>query len=272
MIKKLKKTINIWRDNLYLQRIVWNNGLELEVFRGTIKDTPDKDDAWYYELAKNYGSIYDVGANIGFTALLALLADKDKKVVLVEANKKALAMAAYNLLNNGYSANCTFINGFVADKEAEEVKFYTVGAGAAGSMYSEHAKTASAMNQYMMVRTLTLDNVYDKTRVLPDLIKIDVEGAENKVLRGISEIMRHTSPDIFLEIHSNRDLPMVDNANDVLEWCEVNKYKAWYLKEKKLLVSAEMIAHRGRCHLLLLPAGKSFPENLLAINQNDPIK
>ncbi len=65
---------------------------------------------------------------------------------------------------------------------------------------------------------------------------------------------------------------MLDNANQVFQWCADNNYKAYQLKEKTLLVSAEMIAPGEDaicCYYLL---ANLFPEILLEINQNDPTK
>ena len=44
---------------------------KLQVLPGTIRSTPDQDDAWFTWLCENKKRLFDIGANIGFTALIA---------------------------------------------------------------------------------------------------------------------------------------------------------------------------------------------------------
>ena len=73
-------------------------------------------------------------------------------------------------------------------------------------------------------------------------------------------------------MHSPPELTMDKNAELVINWCENNCYQAWYLKEKIKLINAEQIAHRGRCHLLLLPEHDTFPKYLIPIAQGSKIE
>jgi hypothetical protein len=47
---------------------------------------------------------------------------------------------------------------------------------------------------------------------------------------------------------------------------------AWYLKHGVILEKPFQIAHRGRCHLLLLPPGESFPAYLTLLEQSAPLQ
>src|SRR5205809_7552038 len=60
---------------------------------GTIRSTVDYDDAWFFACARHAEVIFDVGANVGFTALLALLAQNAKLLLLVDAYPEALLVA-----------------------------------------------------------------------------------------------------------------------------------------------------------------------------------
>jgi hypothetical protein len=51
------------------------------------------------------------------------------------------------------------------------------------------------------VPLVTLDHLCESSLYRPDIIKIDVEGAEGQVLRGARETIRRWHPIIFLELH-----------------------------------------------------------------------
>ena len=122
----------------------------------------------------------------------------------------------------------------------------------------------------MQVPTTTIDILVAEQGWAPDFIKIDVEGAEAKVLAGACQTARTARPWFMVEMHSPPELPMLENAALVLDWCRQNGYTPWYMKEAAVMNRPEMIAHRGRCHLLLLPTDSAYPAELADISQGDP--
>lgn len=246
-------------------------GKKLSVIKGTLREKVDQDDAWFYFLAKNSRSLFDIGANLGYTTLLALIGDKAKRIVLVDANPEALSKAGKNLFINNLGQSCSFYPAFVGDQLSSTIKFYTVGSGAAGSMYSSHAHTATLLNETIDVPTTTIDHLMDFYGFIPDLIKIDIEGAEAMALKGATRLASNRKTRFLVEMHSPKELPMGKNAAMVLEWCKDSGYSAWYLKEKKIMNNPEMISKRGKCHLLLQPIGWPYPNFLIDIKQGAPL-
>lgn len=242
-------------------------GRTLRVYKGTIRQQPDKDDAWFAHLVMDKQVVFDVGANIGYTALLGNIYGKPKIMLLIDPNPLALASAAANMILNDLSANCRFLTAFVSDRSKEKIKFYTVGRGAAGSMFKSHAKSASNLNSWYWVPTLTLDDIAEDQNIDPDFVKIDVEGAEHLVLKGSTNLAKRKRVQYFVEMHSNENMSMAQNADLILEWCRESGYKAWYMRDATLLANAQQIAHRGKCHLLLLPEGTDYPESIRQVPQ-----
>jgi FkbM family methyltransferase len=215
--------------------------------------------------------IFDIGCNIGYTALLALIQNPQKRMILVDPNPEALKQAALNNIENNLGSNLSYMTAFVSETVDETIKFYTVGSGAAGSMYASHAVTAASNNMFLNVKTVTLDYLYDYYQLQPDLIKIDVEGAETLVMKGAKKIAKATQCTFFIEMHNVEGLGMEKATQLMIDWAEEMGYSVWYLKSKTILTSPEVVKNRGKCHLLLLPKEKDFPEYLKNVEQNAPL-
>ena len=246
-------------------------GVPLKLLPGTHRPKADQDDAWWFYLAKHHNVIFDIGCNIGYTALLALIQNPKRQIVLVDPNPKALQRAAMNIIENCLGSRAQYLTAFVSDELDDTVKFYTVGAGAAGSMYASHAETAASMNSFMEVKTVTLDYLNSYYNLSPDLVKIDVEGAETLVMKAAKKMAKDSQCTFFIEMHDVENLGMEAAGELMLEWCLETEYKAWYLKTGEELKTAKTIADRGKCHLLLLPKDSSYPDYLKGVVQNNPL-
>jgi len=245
-------------------------GRKYNLTKGTFRLKADKDDAWLFELARHQKVIFDVGSNIGQAAILMLSHDNVEKIVLIDPNPKALSQAAENLIMNNLSGKAYFIPAFISDKVGDNVELYTVGVGAAGSTFRSFAKTANKVNSHFSVSTLTLDYISDHYNLIPDLVKIDVEGAEIDVLNGALKLASKHETVFFVEVHSGPELSITKNTELILDWCQKHNYKAWYLKEKSPL-KVESILTRGRYHTLLLPGTMGFLEYLEPIDEGAQI-
>ncbi len=246
-------------------------GHPLSLVRGSIRETSDYDDAWFLACALRSEVIFDVGANQGHMAVLALLCPGVREIVLLEPNPDALAIAAENLIRNQLSQRARFLCAFVSDRSGDTARLWTVGPGAAGSMYAGHATTASRAGRSIQVPTTTLDDLVKSNGAAPDLVKIDVEGAEGLVLAGAKQCASRNRSRFLVEMHSNPELTMVANASGVLGWCEEVGYAAWYLAQGSRLTDPTPIGHRGRCHLLLQPRAWAYPGWLVGIAQGADI-
>jgi len=245
--------------------------ISLKGIKGIDRKNVDMDDAWLFQLTKNAEVFYDLGCNIGYISLVAAIQKNNKMIVAVDPNPEALAKTAQNLIINGYGHKSKFISAFIGDVDGEEVKFYTVGTGEAGSMYANHAQTAAAVNSFYYVKKITIDTIIKQTGIIPNLIKIDVEGAENLALKGAVEIAKKQIAKFIIEMHALPELSMFDSGNFVINWCKKNNYVPYYLNDAVVLENATTIASRGKCHLLLLPKEEKYPEYLKNIQQRDEL-
>src|SRR5690554_4830665 len=245
--------------------------IPLRTYQGTIRKTTDQDDAWFFELAKNHEVIYDIGANVGYTALLAFIQNPNREYLLVDPNPLALQKAQGNLLNNNLGFKAQYYSAFVSDTLNENIKFYTLGSGAAGSMHPSHAESAAAVNSFRTASTVTLDYLYSYYNLTPDLVKIDVEGAETLVMKDARTLAKETKCTFFIEIHNVEGLSMEKATDLIIDWAQENQYKVWYLKTGEELFFGEIVKSRGKCHLLVLPEDKSYFSYLKGIKQHAPL-
>lgn len=242
-------------------------GLNLKTLPGTIRKRVDQDDAWFFYLAQHHDIIFDIGCNVGYTALIAMVQNPNRDYLLVDPNATALNYAQLNLISNNLGFKAQYFSGFVSDQQDEVMKFYTIGAGAAGSMHASHAESAAMVNTFLQVKTITLDFLYQYYNMKPDLVKIDVEGAETLVMSGATILAKETQCTFFVEMHKVENLGMENAGQLMIDWCHANDYRAWYLKDAVELTFAEMIKTRGKCHLLLLPKHQDYPYYLKNISQ-----
>lgn len=246
-------------------------GLNLNTIPGTIRKKTDQDDAWFYYLAQHHDIIFDIGCNVGYTALLALIQKSNRPYLLVDPNPTALNQAQLNLIGNNLGFKAQYFSGFVSDKQDDTIKFYTIGAGAAGSMHASHAESAAMVNSFKQVKTVTLDFLYQYYAMKPDLVKIDVEGAETLVMNGATILAKESQCTFFVEMHTVLNLGMEKAGQLMIDWCKTNHYKAWYLKDAVEFTNAEIIKSRGKCHLLFLPKDRDYPDYLKNISQSAPL-
>ena len=122
-------------------------------YPGTIRKNVDQDDAWFFHLSKHNEIIFDIGCNVGYTAILAMIQNPGRQYLMVDPNAEAMATANRNLAINGLGFKAYYFSSFVSDKNDDNIKFYNVGIGVAVSMSPNHAVTAALLNSYKYVKT-----------------------------------------------------------------------------------------------------------------------
>lgn len=145
----------------------------------------------------------DVGANHGYyTLLMAEGAGPSGSVIAVEPNAKPARLLALTLSVNGMASRVDVEEKAATDSEGERLSFLIPANFGLNARLSEsHGDDAEAYAYD--VETTTIDSL---TRSWPrvDLIKIDVEGAEEAVWRGMRETLSR-SPDVIVILEVNAD-------------------------------------------------------------------
>jgi FkbM family methyltransferase len=141
--------------------------------------------------------VYDVGANVGIYSLLASLrAGPSGRVYAFEPLQRNLQHLRRHLALNNVQ-NCTVLEEAVCNEEGTR-RFSTAASDSCTARLSPDGE--------IQVPATTLDScIYGARRLPPpDIIEIDVEGAELEVLEGSLRVLAEFHPAIFLEIHGTQ--------------------------------------------------------------------
>lgn len=144
------------------------------------------------------GCIYDVGAHIGFFSMVLAHCFQSARVYAFEPNPRNYKRLTINIGRNGLVARINPVDRAVSD-ESHQAQFYVGGSSWSGSLIRNHRDDYETECN---VQTISLDEaVFRDHYPAPDLIKIDVEGAEAQVLRGGIRVLEDCKPTLIIEVH-----------------------------------------------------------------------
>ena len=141
--------------------------------------------------------VFDVGAHYGWlTVPMSRLVGVNGKVVAFEPNPRNLENLVDNVVKN-HCVNTHIVPAAVSDQTQTGVKFWDNlqnDLGTTGSLFE--VESGSFLT---VVDAISLDDFIEKEGIKPDIIKVDVEGAESLVVSGLSKYLKNTKPAIVLE-------------------------------------------------------------------------
>lgn len=146
-------------------------------------------------------TVFDVGANEGQMALaFARLVGPKGKVVAFEPAPECFAALRFNLALTGVQ-NVKSLQAALADSPGVvELLFYPEARTQNKLATVERSYRPQAPPRELEVAAVTLDHVA-KTEGMPDVLKIDVEGAAAAVLRGARDTLAAAAPIVYIELH-----------------------------------------------------------------------
>lgn len=142
-------------------------------------------------------TIFDVGAHAGYyTLTFARLVGPEGKVFAFEPNPVNLANLRRHLLVNGIS-NVVVIEGAVSDQ---------VGV-------TKFAQTSDAYQGKMATNGIEVRTIRLSDYGAPDILKMDIEGAEGLALAGASQILAGQKTRLFISLHGITDRQCLEELN-----------------------------------------------------------
>ena len=182
------------------QRVVLANGLRLDLdLNRVVQNTifwldGDVEPAleWVVrELVPPCGTMVDCGANCGFIGLLTRRLRR-ARVLFVEPHPRLAAAIRRNLELNGWSGDCVVVEAAASDAEGEIVLHEHPRQDGSHSVHKDWVEDGFGAGGEIRVEARTLGSVLAG---LPgferiDFLKVDTEGHDLAVLRGLGEALR----------------------------------------------------------------------------------
>ncbi|MGV3554650.1 MAG: FkbM family methyltransferase [Croceibacterium sp.] len=162
------------------------------------------------------GDFVDIGANVGFFSILAAKHMEQGRVLAVEPNPSAYERLTDNIARNEVSRKVTTFAGLVSDFEGTESLNTIVGMEEYSSIGSIVHQSAERFEQHALeVKAIKLDRLVEEGGFRPALLKVDVEGAEMRVLTGARETLKRHRPVVMCEMSRALLEPMGSSPEEI---------------------------------------------------------
>lgn len=161
------------------------------------------------------GLVVECGSHHGFTTiLLSKWVGDGGKVIAFEANPRNASIAIKNLEIN----------------KINNVEFHTKAVGnQAGKLWITDESDARVVDYFrpgrVKVPVIRLDDLFAEQT--PDLIKIDVEGYELEVIRGLCSTLNRKATSLSIEVHCDALKEFGSSAFELFEAIRLEDYDCW---------------------------------------------
>ena len=190
----------------------------------------------FSETIREGSVVYDIGAHVGFYTLLAsvLVGPKGKVVAFEPLPRNIYYLKEHLRLNQ--CKNVTLVEAAVCEQNGMSC-FKESGDSYTGHLFSKDG---------IAVKTVCIDDLLSKGEIpSPDLLKIDVEGAELSVLSGAKLMTANYHPTIFLSTHAS------DLHQQCCKYLKSMGYKLRAISEKDTIDNtSEIVAFRQHSKLM----------------------
>lgn len=193
-----------------------------------------------FELAKDRKVIIDVGVNIGSTLFNFARLSPDGVIVGFEPDPTNFQKAENNLKLNNFKNIILKRKGL--GNENIKTKLFKVNEQNAGMnrILDNSSKNDTDKFDFEEIAVVRFDDFVIKNNFPQiDLIKIDVEGYELKVLIGAQNSLERYKPTLFIELDDNNLKDQKDSAHKLILFLENLQYKIYKADDESIVSSAD---------------------------------
>jgi FkbM family methyltransferase len=189
-----------------------------------------------FSLVKKSDVVIDIGANVGNVSLgFSKLVGETGKIYSFEPDPLNFKRFKKNVDLNHFK-NIETLNFGLGNKKGS---FSIVVHDELNRGMNRLVENAPSENT-VLCEVLVLDDFISQNKVNKvDLIKIDVEGFEKKVLEGAYETLKFQRPILFIELDDNNLKDQGSSARDLIKYLEELKYRMVH-SEKDISYTSDM--------------------------------
>lgn len=143
--------------------------------------------------AKSFG---DIGANLGHFTVVAGVANREAKLLAVEMDRSLRPIIERNVELNGL--HLSLLESAAVGAEAGEV-FYTP--HPLSFLCKVMGEAVDSFCDFVASPVVRLEEVFERAGFVPEVLKVDIDGAELRALEGCYDQLSASRPDLFLEVH-----------------------------------------------------------------------
>jgi len=183
------------------------------------------------ETLRNSQCFVDVGTNLGWYTCLASRAMPAGSVYGFEMDELNFALLQKNIAIN-HSCNVDVYHAAVTDVPGH-TSYMRISANPNPGLQLCAGVRVTASREIISVKAITLDKFFEDKEVGPDVVKIDVEGAEMKVLKGMEGIMKVKAPKLFVEIHPKKMTNFKYSVQDLVSFLIDTGYQVFEIEQMR---------------------------------------
>ena len=216
----------------------------------------------------NDGDVFiDIGANVGVFSLIAAAHNQNGQIHAFEPYSYH-----YNRLKQNVSINNfqnIAINCLALSDTHSKLDLFIPNTNNTGmaSLFADTDHYSNYKKEKVFVTTL---DIYAKAKQLQrlDLIKLDVEGAELKVLKGCKTLINRHNPLIMMEVNKEHLKRAECSYLDVLNFFNTYNYNIYKInhngKLSRILSEENLSAHQN---IFCLPKTSNIPNTLISMDR-----
>jgi len=146
----------------------------------------------------NRVTVVDIGSNIGYYSILEMkVLCENGLVINIEPFPKNFLYLLKNIRLNNVNANFRVINAAISDFVGSAKMIFNGGSNWCRILEGDHDADKFQIVTVDVFKGDELFKSFDKI----NLIRMDVEGHEYRVINGFYNVIRRDLPDLFIEIH-----------------------------------------------------------------------
>lgn len=270
LLKILHRTTILHRLNLVAKRKVQSKTYKIPVQKGVGYLHFGTVELWMMPLLKKLAtylegdrSFVDVGVNVGQTLLVVNSLFNDKQYIGFEPNPSCVAYVN-ELIRTNDLRNATIFPVGLSDKTTiKELIFFKPESADDTASVVEQFRIESVENR-LKVALFRGEDLDVWTTTTPGIIKIDVEGGELEVVRGLITIIEKSRPAVICEIlpvYTEENHFRIDRQLQLLQFFKEMNYKMYRVhpdSNHQLLTNIETHKNLDFSNYVFVPSEKDF--------------